>query len=102
MPTDADSRIPVAQAARLFGLLADETRLRLLPALEYGGAEGIPPVGLAEALGMTPEAAGYHLPALAPAGDDAGRRERATGRARATPALAWSIRPPTPSSCAAR
>jgi DNA-binding transcriptional ArsR family regulator len=75
MPADPDPRLPPDEATRLFGLLADETRLRLLLALEYAGAEGIPPVGLAEALGMTPESVGYHLAVLRLAGVVAGRRE---------------------------
>jgi DNA-binding transcriptional ArsR family regulator len=75
MPTDADHRLPVAQAAGLFALFADETRLRLLLALEYGGSEGIPLGGLAEALGMTPEAVSYHLAVLRTAGVVTGRRE---------------------------
>jgi DNA-binding transcriptional ArsR family regulator len=74
MPTDPDPLLPVAEAARLFGLLADETRLRLLLALEYAEAEGIPLVDLAEALGMMPEAVGYHLAVLRTAGVVTGRR----------------------------
>jgi DNA-binding transcriptional ArsR family regulator len=75
MPSDVDSRMPVAEAARLFGLLTDETRLMLLLALEYGGAEGIPLGRLAEAIGVTEAAVSYHLAALQTAGAVTRRRE---------------------------
>jgi hypothetical protein len=67
MPTDPDHRLPVAQAARLFALLGDETRLRVL--LAVADADGDVPVGgLAKALGLSRIALNHRLRVLRMAG----------------------------------
>jgi DNA-binding transcriptional ArsR family regulator len=74
MPTDPDPRLPAAPAVRLFGLLSNETRLRLLLALADG--DGDTPVGgLAEALGVSQSALSQHLRRLRQAGAITWRRE---------------------------
>jgi ArsR family transcriptional regulator len=75
MPTDTDPLLPPDQAARLFVLLADETRLRLLLAMEYVGVEGIPLGDLAEAIGVTEGTVSHHLAALRTAGAVTARRD---------------------------
>ena len=55
--------LPVAQAARLFGLLSNETRLRVLLALAEGD-EHVAVEGLAKALGVSQSALSYHLQQL--------------------------------------
>lgn len=74
MPIDADARMPTAQAARLFGLLGDETRLRVLLALANGD-EGVPVGGLAKALGLSRTALNHQLQLLRMAGVVTRRRE---------------------------
>jgi hypothetical protein len=66
--------MPVAQAARLFELLADETWLRLLPLLAAGGGD-IPFGGLPEALGLSQQPVSHHLRRLRLAGAVTCRRE---------------------------
>ena len=66
MLTNADA-LPVGRAVRLFGLLGDETRLRLLLTLAEGG-EGVPVGGLAQALGLSRTALNHQLQLLRLAG----------------------------------
>ena len=73
MPSDADPRLPVDQAARLFGLLADETRLRLLLRLAAGKDQ--PVTALAEELGVSLSPPCRHLTFLRLAGVVSCRRE---------------------------
>lgn len=73
MLTEATS-LPVAQAARLFGLLADETRLRLLLTLA-DAEEGVAVEGLAKTIGMSQPALSYHLQQLRLGGAVTRRRE---------------------------
>ena len=73
MPSEADPRLPVAQAARLFGRLADETRLRLLPRLAAGKDQ--PVTALAEELGVSLSPPCRHLTFLRLAGVVSCRRE---------------------------
>ena len=73
MPTHPDPRLPVAQAARLFSLLGDETRLRLLLRLAEG--KDVSVTALAEAFGMSQPALGHHLQQLRLARVVARRRE---------------------------
>jgi ArsR family transcriptional regulator len=87
MPTDPDSRLPVAEAARLFMLLGDKTRLRLL--LRLAAGDDLSVTDLVKALRTTRKALNHHLALLRLAGVVAGRREGmrafyalATGRAR--------------------
>ena len=67
MLTDAITPLPVARAARLFGLLADQTRLRLLLTLSDGDGDS-PVTALAEALGLSQPALNYQLRLLRTAG----------------------------------
>jgi ArsR family transcriptional regulator len=71
---DPDQRLPTDQAARLFGLLGDETRLRVLLALADGDG-GVPVGGLAQALGLSRTALNHQLQVLRMAGIVARRRE---------------------------
>jgi len=59
--------LPPGQAARLFGLLSDETRLRVLLTLAEGD-EGVPVGGLARALGLSRTALNHQLQLLRMAG----------------------------------
>src|SRR5690242_5629873 len=74
MPSEPDPRIPVDQAARLFRLLSDETRLRVLLALASGDG-GTPVGGLAEGFGMSQPAFSHHLQMLRLSGAVTCRRE---------------------------
>jgi DNA-binding transcriptional ArsR family regulator len=74
MPTNTDARMPAGQAARLFGLLGDETRLRLLLSLS-GADRGLPVGGLAKALGLSRTALNHQLQLLRMAGLVTRRRE---------------------------
>jgi DNA-binding transcriptional ArsR family regulator len=96
MSADPDPRLPVAQAARLFMLLGDETRLRLLLRLAEG--DDLTVTALAEALGLSHQALSRHLTLLRLAGVVADRREGHNvfysllpGRARDI--LLWHVRP---------
>jgi DNA-binding transcriptional ArsR family regulator len=73
MLTDPDPRLPIDQAARLFGLLGDETRLRLLLRLAEG--KDVSVTALAEAFGMSQPALSHHLTRLRLAGAVTCRRE---------------------------
>jgi DNA-binding transcriptional ArsR family regulator len=73
MLTDAIAPLPVAQAARQFGLLADETRLRLLLRLAEG--KDLSVTALAEAFGMSQSALSHHLQLLRLGGAITRRRE---------------------------
>ena len=76
MPTNPDPRLPVNQAARLFALLADETRLRLLGLLRAtGGREGVASGDLAKAIRMSESALSHQLQRLRLAGVVTCRRE---------------------------
>jgi DNA-binding transcriptional ArsR family regulator len=68
-----DSRMPVCEAACVFGLLADETRLRLLLRLAEG--KDLSVTALAEAFGMSQPALSHHLQRLRLAGAVVCRRE---------------------------
>jgi ArsR family transcriptional regulator len=72
--TDPDQRLPTDQAARLFALLGDETRLRVLLTLADGDG-GVPVGGLAKALGLSRTALNHQLQVLRTAGDITSRRE---------------------------
>ena len=73
MSPESDPRMPVDQAARLFGLLADKTRLRLLLRLAKG--KDLSVAALAEASGQSQPALAHHLQLLRLAGVIARRRE---------------------------
>jgi DNA-binding transcriptional ArsR family regulator len=73
MPADPDPRLPVAEAARLFALLGDEARLRLLLRLAEG--KDLSVTALAEALGMSQPALSRHLQRLRLAGAVTCRQE---------------------------
>jgi ArsR family transcriptional regulator len=73
MLTDT-ATMPAARAARLFGLLGDETCLRLLLTLAEGD-EGVPVGGLAKALGLSHTALNHHVQMLRMAGVVTRRRE---------------------------
>jgi ArsR family transcriptional regulator len=64
MPTKSDHRLPAARAARLFALLANETRLRLLLLLLNAGDGGTAARDLAQALRMSQQAISHHLQGL--------------------------------------
>jgi DNA-binding transcriptional ArsR family regulator len=68
-----DPRMPIGQAACVFGLLADETRLRLLLRLAEG--KDLSVTALAEAFGMSQPALSHHLQRLRLAGAVTCRRE---------------------------
>ena len=70
----SDPRMPVDQAASLFGLLSDETRLRMLLALANGNG-GVHVGGLAEALSVSQTAVSQHLQRLRLSGVVTHRRE---------------------------
>jgi DNA-binding transcriptional ArsR family regulator len=74
MPTDHETRMPAAQAARLFGLLGDETRLRVLLTLADGDT-GVPVGNLAKNLGLSRTALNHQLQLLRMAGVVSRRRE---------------------------
>jgi DNA-binding transcriptional ArsR family regulator len=81
MPTKPDCRLPVGQAARLFELLADKTRLRLLLLLLAAGEGGMTAGDLAKALRISQPALSRHLHWLRLAGAVTCRREgRSAGR----------------------
>jgi DNA-binding transcriptional ArsR family regulator len=73
MSPEPDPRLPVDQAARLFGLLADETCLRLLLRLAEG--KDLSVTALAEAFGLSVAALSHHLQRLRLGGAVACRRE---------------------------
>lgn len=73
MSPEPDPRMPVRQAARLFALLADETRLRLLLRLAEG--KDLSAAALVGALGVSPPALRHHLQLLRLARVVARRRE---------------------------
>jgi ArsR family transcriptional regulator len=73
MPTDTAVPMTAAQAARLFALLGDETRLRLLMRLAEGS--DLPVTALAEAFGMSQPTLSHHLQRLRLAGVVTCRRE---------------------------
>jgi DNA-binding transcriptional ArsR family regulator len=60
MATEPDPRLPADQAAHLFALLADETRLRLVLVLAAGGGE-VPLADLARVLGVPEPDLDLHL-----------------------------------------
>jgi ArsR family transcriptional regulator len=68
-----DPRLPVAEAARLFMLLGDETRLRLLLRLAEG--DDLSVTALGKTFRLTRKALNHHLQLLRMAGIVAGRRE---------------------------
>jgi ArsR family transcriptional regulator len=72
--TDLDQHLPPDQAARLFALLGDETRLRVLLTLA-DGVGGVPPGCLAKALGLSRTALNHQLQVLRTAGAVTSRRE---------------------------
>jgi DNA-binding transcriptional ArsR family regulator len=74
MPTKPNPCLPVAPAARLFRLLADGTRLRLLLLLAAGEGD-LPVAALATVLGLSPTALSRHLTLLRLAGVVTARRE---------------------------
>jgi DNA-binding transcriptional ArsR family regulator len=74
MPTEPEHRIPVDQAAQLFGLLGDATRLRVLLALAEGNGD-VPVAGLARAFGLSQTALSHHLQRLRLAGAVTCRRK---------------------------
>jgi ArsR family transcriptional regulator len=59
MSPEPDPRLPVDQAACLFGLLADETRLRVLLRLAKG--RDLTVTDLAKAVGLSVAALSHHL-----------------------------------------
>jgi hypothetical protein len=71
MPSEADPRLPVDQAARLYGLLADETRLLLRLAV----GKDQPVTALAKELGVSLSPLCRHLTFLRLAGVVSYRRE---------------------------
>jgi DNA-binding transcriptional ArsR family regulator len=73
MLTDPDPRLPIDQAARLFGLLGDETRLRLLLRLAEGDELSVTALG--KALRVTRTALNHRLQRLRLAGVVTDRRE---------------------------
>jgi ArsR family transcriptional regulator len=73
MSADPDPRLPVAEAARLFMLLGDERRLRLL--LRLAGGDDLTVTALGKALRVTRMAPSHHLALLRLAGVVTGRRE---------------------------
>ena len=62
MVTKPDTRMPIGHAARLFGLLAEEARLRLL--LLLAETKDLPVTALAGALEMSQTAVSHHLTLL--------------------------------------
>jgi DNA-binding transcriptional ArsR family regulator len=83
MSLEPDPRIPIDQAALLFGLLADKTRLRLLLRLAEGADLSV--AALAEAFGMSQPALGHHLQQL--------RLARVVARRREGPNVFYSLNP---------
>jgi DNA-binding transcriptional ArsR family regulator len=73
MPKKRNTLMPVGQAACVFGLLADETRLRLL--LHLANGKNLSVTALAEACGMSQPALSHHLQRLRLAGAITCRRE---------------------------
>jgi DNA-binding transcriptional ArsR family regulator len=74
MSIEVDARMDAAQAARLFGLLSDETRLRVLLTLADGDT-GVPLGNLAKTLGLSRTALNHQLQLLRMAGVVTRRRE---------------------------
>jgi DNA-binding transcriptional ArsR family regulator len=73
MPADPDPRLYPHEAARLFGLLADETRLRLLLRLAEGKKLSVTALG--GSIGLSRQAVSYRLTLPLLAGVITARRE---------------------------
>lgn len=63
------------QALGAFGALSQETRLRIVRMLVVAGAQGMPAGSIAEAAGVSPSSASFHLKELERVGLVFARRE---------------------------